>query len=158
MSVPGSGLGEAKRTSSQGNMQKAERKPSPQGKPSLWALNDADKPRKLPPVPSEFSLRLPEESWWLPTQPPMGVSAEQPGLGSSPPGPQLQLHPHSPLSLVSLSPPSHLSSLPSFPVSSFPPVLPPSPLPLSIGGWQQASSSSLEEAEKRKSAAHVVTR
>lgn len=27
----------------------------------------------LPPVPSEFSFKLPEESWWLPTQPPMDV-------------------------------------------------------------------------------------
>lgn len=51
---------------------------------------------ELPPVPSEFSFKLPEESWWLPTQPPMDVSAEQPELGSSPPGPQLQLHPLAP--------------------------------------------------------------
>lgn len=28
--------------------------------------------RHLPPVPSEFSLRLPEESCWAPTHPPMG--------------------------------------------------------------------------------------
>lgn len=82
---------------------------------SLWPIKDVDKPRKLPPVPSEFSFKLPEESWWLPTQPPMDVSAEQPGLGSSPPGPQLQLHPL-PLSRFSLSLP---------PLPSFSPFLPP---------------------------------
>lgn len=84
-------------------------------------------------MPSEFSFKLPEESWWLPTQPPMDVSAEQPGLGSSPPGPQLELHLLAPLSLscVSLSPPP-LSFFISFPPSR--PFLvfscPPFPLPL----------------------------
>lgn len=33
----------------------------------------------LPPVPSEFSLRLPEESCWAPTHPPMGA----PGASSA---------------------------------------------------------------------------
>lgn len=107
-------------------MQRAWRKPFK--KPSLWPPKDVDNPRKLPPVPSEFSFKLPEESWWLPTQPPMDVSAEQPGLGSSPPGPQLQLHPL-PLSRFSLFPlPSFLpflpSSLLSSPSSSFPPAFP----------------------------------
>lgn len=102
-------------------MQGAWRKPFVKKKEkrnaSLWPIKDIDKPRKLPPVPSEFSFKLPEESWWLPTQPPMDVSAEQPGLGSSPPGPQLQLHPL-PLSRFSLSlPPSLSPFLP--PVLSF---------------------------------------
>lgn len=102
-------------------MQGAWRKPFVKKKEkrnaSLWPIKDVDKPRKLPPVPSEFSFKLPEESWWLPTQPPMDVSAEQPGLGSSPPGPQLQLHPL-PLSRFSLSlPPSLSPFLP--PVLSF---------------------------------------
>lgn len=104
-------------------MQKARRKPL-EKKPSLRPLRNVHKPHKLPPVPSEFSFKLPEESWWLPTQPPMDVSAEQPGLGSSPPGPQLELHPL-PLSLGFLSSPLP-SFLPSFPFSSFPPLsLPP---------------------------------
>lgn len=119
-------------------------------------------------MPSEFSFRLPEESWWLPTQPPMDVSAEQPGLGSSPPGPLLELHPLAPslslsLSLVSLSPPPppspSLLFLPSFPPSFSPRSLPPSlpqfppsslpssPLPLSIGGAQRVSSSSSSGGE-----------
>lgn len=36
---------------------------------NLWSARQGR--AKLPPVPSEFSFRLPEESWWLPTQPPM---------------------------------------------------------------------------------------
>lgn len=74
---------------------------------------------KLPPVPSEFSFKLPEESWWLPTQPPMDVSAEQPGLGSSPPGPQLQLHPQSPPFSFFFLTPSPSPFLPSRLPSSF---------------------------------------
>lgn len=81
---------------------------------------------KLPPVPSEFSFKLPEESWWLPTQPPMDVSAEQPGLGSSPPGPQLQLHPLSP-------PPPFFFVLLSHTLP-FPFPFPPLPPPLFLSG------------------------
>lgn len=48
-----------------------------------WAGNNGG-PRlppgaHLPPVPSEFSLRLPEESCWAPTHPPMGA----PGASSA---------------------------------------------------------------------------
>lgn len=105
----------------------ASRKPrgSPPKTPKMKALKDVD---KLPPVPSEFSFKLPEESWWLPTQPPMDVSAEQPGLGSSPPGPQLELHPTAPLSFLSLS------SFPSLSPRLLSSALAPSPLALSIGG------------------------
>lgn len=44
----------------------------------------------LPPVPSEFSLRLPEESCWAPTHPPMGApgaSSATSGRSSGPPPP-----------------------------------------------------------------------
>lgn len=41
--------------------------------------------RHLPPVPSEFSLRLPEESCWAPTHPPMGPRPPPQGARPGPP-------------------------------------------------------------------------
>lgn len=50
--------------------------------------------RRSPPVPSEFSLRLPEESWWEPTHPPMGPARPADPPLSRPPTP-LPLQPSS---------------------------------------------------------------
>lgn len=74
--------------------------------------------RHLPPVPSEFSLRLPEESCWAPTHPPMGPRPPPPGAR---PGRRLSLLPRrrlgpgaafSPLSLRPLAAPPTASPSP----------------------------------------------